>query len=193
MRNRLAVLFLLLLVAGCSRSPSDVYGGATAGGATPGGVYGEGVGEPRTTTSNLDPLNDASGAGAGELVNGAVPGTQQDFEINVGDRVYFGYDSTSLDDAARGTLERQATWLQQYPNLTVTIEGHTDERGTNDYNLALGERRAAAIKNYLTALGAVPDQMLTISYGEERPVDPAHNDVAYAQNRRGVTVVNVVN
>ena len=189
MRNRLAALFLILLATACTRSPSDIYGGATAGGATPGGVYGEGVGEPRTTTSNLDPLND----GAGELVNGAVAGTQQDFEINVGDRVYFDYDSTSLDDAARGTLERQAAWLQQYPNLTVTIEGHTDERGTNDYNLALGERRAAAIKTYLVALGVTPDQMLTISYGEERPVDPAHNDAAYAQNRRGVTVVNVVN
>lgn len=183
-KSALAALFALVLLAACSSDPGAIYSDGALG--PDGQPLGEGIGDPRTTTTELDPF-----AQAGEGV--ADPGTQADFEINVGDRVYFGYDGVTLDDEAQGTLDRQAAWLQQYDSVTVTIEGHTDERGTNDYNLALGERRSAAVKNYLVALGVEPARLLTISYGEERPVDPAHDDEAYAQNRRAVTIVNVVN
>ncbi|MCB1992953.1 MAG: peptidoglycan-associated lipoprotein Pal, partial [Geminicoccaceae bacterium] len=106
---------------------------------------------------------------------------------------FFEVYHTNLTELGRDTLAKQAPWLQQYPNYTVTIEVHADERGTREYNLALGERRATAVKNYLVALGVTPDRLLTISYGEERPVDPGRDETAYAQNRRAVTVINLVN
>jgi peptidoglycan-associated lipoprotein len=90
-------------------------------------------------------------------------------------------------------LDRQAAWLKQYPDVIVTVEGHADERGTREYNLALGDRRASAVKNYLVALQVSDDRILTISYGEERPDDPSHDEGAWAQNRRAVTVVNTIN
>lgn len=123
-------------------------------------------------------------------VNGVTPGTQQDLVVNVGDRVFFGYDQTDLTPEARGTIERQAAWLKQYPNLSITIEGHADERGTREYNLALGERRASAIKNYLMSQGVDSSRVQTISYGKERPAVPDSTAGAWSQNRRGVTVVN---
>lgn len=126
----------------------------------------------------------------GANINGVTPGTQQDLVVNVGDRVFFGYDQTDLSAEARGTLERQAAWLKQYNNLTITIEGHADERGTREYNLALGERRAATIKNYLLSLGVDASRVQTISYGKERPAVPDATPGAWSQNRRGVTVVN---
>ena len=107
----------------------------------------------------------------------------------VGDRVYFDYDSSVLSPTATQTLDKQAAWLKRYPDIIVTVEGHTDERGTREYNLALGDRRANAVKNYLVALQINPDRVLTISYGEERPVDPGHDEAAWAKNRRAVTVV----
>ncbi len=121
--------------------------------------------------------------------SGPEPGTQADLVVNVGDRVFFETDSSDLTSAARTTLENQATWLKQYPSLGVTIEGHADERGTREYNLALGERRANAVKNYLVALGVSPSRITTISYGKERPAVPGSNDTAWSQNRRGVTKV----
>lgn len=121
---------------------------------------------------------------------GAAPGTQADLVTNVGDRIFFGYDRYDLTPEARQTLEKQATWLNQYPNLSVTVEGHADERGTREYNLALGERRANAVKNYLVALGVSPTRVNTISYGKERPAVPGANENAWAQNRRGVTKVD---
>lgn len=124
-------------------------------------------------------------------VSGAqvAPGTQEDLAQNVGDRVFFGYDRYDLSDEARGVLEKQAAWLQQYANLSITIEGHADERGTREYNLALGERRANSVKNYLVALGVSPSRVNTISYGKERPAVLGSDESAWAQNRRGVTVV----
>lgn len=121
---------------------------------------------------------------------GAAPGTQADLVVNVGDRVFFGYDQYGVNDEARMTLDKQAAWLQQYSNLSVTIEGHADERGTREYNLALGERRANAVKNYLVAAGVSPSRINTISYGKERPAVPGANEAAWAQNRRGVTKVD---
>ena len=123
-------------------------------------------------------------------VNGVVAGSQQDLTVNVGDRVFFGYDQSELSSEARATLERQAAWLKQYANLTITVEGHADERGTREYNLALGDRRATSAKNYLLSLGVDASRIQTISYGKERPAVPDSSDAGFSQNRRAVTVVN---
>jgi peptidoglycan-associated lipoprotein len=121
---------------------------------------------------------------------GPTPGSAQDFILNVGDRVFFDFDRYDLKPAATATLARQAAWLKQYQNRTITIEGHADERGTREYNLALGERRANSVKNYLISQGVSADRIKTISYGKERPVALGHNEAAWSQNRRAVTVVN---
>ncbi len=120
---------------------------------------------------------------------GPAPGTQADLVVNVGDRIFFETDSSDLTLGARTTLENQATWLGQYQSLVVVIEGHADERGTREYNLALGDRRANSVKNYLVALGVSPSRLTVISYGKERPAVPGANDMAWSQNRRGVTLV----
>jgi len=122
--------------------------------------------------------------------SGPRPGSQQDLAANVGDRVFFDTDKSDIKGEARSTLERQAEWLKKYPNVTVTVEGHADERGTREYNLALGERRATAAKNVLVALGIPANRVSTISYGKERPAVVGSNESAWAQNRRAVTVVN---
>jgi peptidoglycan-associated lipoprotein len=118
------------------------------------------------------------------------PGSQQDLAATAGDRVFFDYDQSDIKPEGQETLRRQAEWLRRYPNVTVTIEGHCDERGTREYNLALGERRAQAVKNVLVALGIPAGRISTISYGKERPEIPHSDDASYAQNRRGVTTVN---
>ena len=143
--------------------------------------------EPVAPTDGLT-STDQSG-----LSSSATPGSQADLEQNVGDRVLFGFDSVTLDDPARTILQRQAAWLQQYPSISATIEGHTDERGTREYNLALGERRAAAAERYLSSLGVPDSRLMTISYGKDRPADPGSDEAAYAQNRRAVTVINATN
>jgi len=125
-----------------------------------------------------------------ENLDGPAPGTQADLVVNVGDRIFFGTDRYDLTPEARGVLDAQAQWLNQYPHLGITVEGHADERGTREYNLALGERRANSVKNYLVALGVSPSRITTISYGKERPAVPGSNETAWAQNRRGVTKVN---
>jgi peptidoglycan-associated lipoprotein len=128
----------------------------------------------------------------GETTTGAgapAPGTVAEFVEVVGDRVFFGFDRADLSPDARATLDRQAEWLQQYPDVQVQIEGHADERGTRNYNLALGDRRASAVRNYLVASGIDPSRIATISYGEERPIALGSNEQAWAQNRRAVTVV----
>ena len=128
--------------------------------------------------------------GTGTAGGGVTPGTQEDLVVNVGDRVFFAFDKYNLDDQARRTLEKQAAWLKTNTGNSVTIEGHCDERGTREYNIALGERRANAAKDYLVALGISPNRIKTISYGKERPVALGSNESAWAQNRRGVTQVN---
>jgi peptidoglycan-associated lipoprotein len=141
--------------------------------------------------------NDGSGTGGGAGGHGgglgsggpAKPGTQEDLVVNVGDRVFFEFNASDLTSEARATLDRQAAWLKKYSSVDVTIEGHCDERGTREYNLALGDRRATAVKNYLVADGVSASRVKTISYGKERPAVLGHNESAWAQNRRGVTVV----
>ena len=122
-------------------------------------------------------------------VGAATPGSPQDFAQNVGDRVLFIVDSSQITPTAAGILDRQATWLAQYPRYQITIEGHADERGTREYNLALGDRRANSAKNYLVARGISPSRLTTISYGKERPLAVGSDEESWAQNRRAVTVV----
>jgi peptidoglycan-associated lipoprotein len=128
--------------------------------------------------------------GAGMGSRSIVPGSQQDLEASAGDRVFFAFDRSDISPEARQILTRQADWLRRYPNVTVTIEGHCDERGTREYNLALGERRAQAAKNVLVASGISASRISTISYGKERPALVGSSEESYAQNRRAVTVVN---
>ena len=124
------------------------------------------------------------------LAGAAVPGSQQDFVVNVGDRVFFESDSTELSGQARATLDKQAQWLQTYNRYSFTIEGHADERGTREYNIALGARRAQAVREYLAARGIEQNRMRTISYGKERPVAVCNDISCWSQNRRAVTVLN---
>jgi peptidoglycan-associated lipoprotein len=134
------------------------------------------------------------GGGAGTVApptaSGPRAGSQQDLAATAGDRVYFAYDKSDITAESRQILEKQAAWLQKNANVTVTIEGHCDERGTREYNLALGERRANAVKNVLVALGVPANRVSTISYGKERPAVVGSTEAAWAQNRRGVTTVN---
>ncbi|MBX9618221.1 MAG: peptidoglycan-associated lipoprotein Pal [Hyphomicrobiales bacterium] len=120
----------------------------------------------------------------------ATPGSSQDFVVNVGDRVFFTVDATDVTPEGRTTLDRQATWLRQYPRYTFTIEGHADERGTREYNIALGARRAASVRDYLISRGIEASRMRTISYGKERPVAVCNDDSCWNQNRRAVTALN---
>ena len=122
--------------------------------------------------------------------DGAKPGSQLDLEINVGDRVFFDFDKSTLRPNGRTTIERWAAWLKTFPANKIIVEGHADERGTREYNLALGERRANASREYLISLGIDPNRVRTISFGKERPAIPASNENAWAQNRRGVAVVD---
>jgi peptidoglycan-associated lipoprotein len=120
----------------------------------------------------------------------AVPGSQQDFVVNVGDRVFFETDSTELTPQSIATLDKQAQWLATYAQYSFTIEGHADERGTREYNIALGARRAQAVRDYLTSRGIQAHRMRTISYGKERPVAVCNDISCWSQNRRAVTVLN---
>jgi peptidoglycan-associated lipoprotein len=118
-----------------------------------------------------------------------TPGSAQDFALNVGDRVFFDSDSAELTPTAQATLDKQARWLQRYPRSNFIIEGHADERGTREYNFALGARRAEATKNYLIARGISPNRIRTTSYGKERPVAVCNDISCWSQNRRAVTVL----
>ncbi len=120
---------------------------------------------------------------------GAGPGSVQEFASSVGDRVFFDSDSTEINAAGQATLDKQAAWLNQYGRYTFTIEGHADERGTREYNFALGARRAEATKEYLVAKGVAAARMKTISYGKERPVAVCNDISCWSQNRRAVTVL----
>jgi peptidoglycan-associated lipoprotein len=157
------------------------------------------------TTATLPPATAGSSTGTGsgvtssELGTGRPAGTVDQRPLAptqlaqelaaVGDRVFFSFDQYDLDAEARATVEQQANLLRRSPTINVRLEGHCDERGTREYNLALGERRANAVKDYLVALGIAPTRLTTVSYGEERPAVIGSNETAWAQNRRGVTVV----
>jgi peptidoglycan-associated lipoprotein len=135
--------------------------------------------------SNPNPADGQAAVGGA-----AAPGSPQDFVVSVGDRVFFESDSTELTPQARATLDKQAQWLQHYNRYTFTIEGHADERGTREYNIALGARRAQATREYLVSRGVDANRMRTISYGKERPVAVCNDISCWSQNRRAVTVLN---
>jgi peptidoglycan-associated lipoprotein len=137
----------------------------------------------KTPDPNADP------SGLGGRAGAATPGSQQDFVVNVGDRVFFETDSTDLTSQAQATLDKQSRWLAQYPRYTITIEGHADERGTREYNFALGAKRGEVTKNYLVARGVPASRIRTISFGKERPVAVCNDISCWSQNRRAVTVL----
>jgi peptidoglycan-associated lipoprotein len=118
-----------------------------------------------------------------------IPGSAEDFRVNVGDTVHFAYNEYNIEDADKAVLGRQAQWLAKYPAIRVTLEGHCDERGTREYNLALGARRANAVKEYLVSQGVSTGRLETVSYGKERPLCTESNEACWAQNRRGVTTI----
>ncbi len=124
------------------------------------------------------------------MAGAATPGSQQDFVVNVGDRVFFDTDSSELSPQARATLDKQAQWLNNYNRSAFTIEGHADERGTREYNIALGARRAQTVREYLISRGVQAQRIRTISYGKERPVAVCNDISCWSQNRRAVTVLN---
>ena len=163
-----ATLVSALAVAACTKKPPEVIPPQPTGVATP------------TPTPAPTPT----------APTGPVKGSYQDFlaSVNGQDIIYFDTDKYNIDDADMAALRAQAQWLLRYPNVRATIEGHCDERGTRDYNLALGERRANAAKNYLVGLGVSEDRLTTISYGKERPVALGSNEAAWAKNRRAATI-----
>ena len=166
--NFLSVLAAVALLAACETAPESSGNAQSSGGSS--------------TTS--------SSSGSSMAAVQIPAGSQEDLVVNVGDRVFFGFDSSDLTAESRAALEKQAAWMKKFGGVRVVLEGHCDERGTREYNLALGERRANAAKDYLVAFGINPARVKTISYGKERPAALGHNESAWAQNRRSVTVVD---
>jgi len=169
---RLATVSLLLAsagLAGCANKPKELPPQPVAA---------------STTTREAPPLPPSPPQPAGP-----VPGSQADFLASViSDTVHFEYDKYNIDGESEGILRSQAQWLSRYSGKSVTIEGHCDERGTREYNLALGERRANAAKNYLVGLGIDPGRITTVSYGKERPIALGSDEASWAKNRRAVTI-----
>ena len=128
-------------------------------------------------------------AAAAPAAPGILPGSLQDFKVNVGDTVHFGYNEYNVQDSDKGTLQKQAAWLNKYPQVAITVEGHADERGTREYNLALGARRANAVKEVLVSMGVSTSRLQTVSYGKERPICTQSAEDCWAQNRRGVSTI----
>lgn len=165
-----SVFAAALLLAACQTAPEQTKATAGKGGAAP---------------TAAAPATTEQGGGAGAV----TPGTEQDLVANVGDRIFFDFDKSDVRADSRSKLDSWADWLKKYPQVTAVIEGHCDERGTREYNLALGERRASAAKSYLVAKGIDAKRVQTISYGKERPAVLGSNEAAWAQNRRAVLVV----
>ena len=163
--NLFAIMLLTSFLAACATAPTETSSSTT------------------NTTSQSEVVG-------GEVVGGIYVGTDtvEMLAIDVPDRVFFAYDSYSLAASAQATLNKQAKWLKANPSVAIAVEGHADERGTREYNLALGDRRASSVKDYLMSQGISSNRISTISYGKERPVKSGSNDTAWAQNRRSVTV-----
>jgi len=177
-KRYLCMCAAVLMLAACSTTPENAGGAAGDGSGNTGVPVVSGT-EGSTVPPVLSPEQEELAAAE-----------KEGLDISVGDRVFFGYDMSDLSPEARTTLESQVAWLRKYPSLTVTIEGHADERGTREYNLALGERRAISVKNYLIALGVEVERINVVSYGKERPAVLGTGEEVWQQNRRAVTVVN---
>ncbi len=158
--GQLASVCALFVVAACASKPTAV-----------------------TASSNQTSTNS-------QVQSSVLPGSEKDFRVNVGDTVHFEYNRYDLHDTDKSLLQRQATWLNKYPSVRVTIEGNCDERGTREYNLALGARRANSVKEYLVSLGISMGRLDTISYGKERPICSESTEACWAQNRRAVTAIS---
>jgi len=165
-----------LLTAACA--VLLISGAACASKPKPG--TNDGMGPGSTTGSS-------TGVDSGSMA--PIPGSEQDFVVNVGDRVYFDYDQYTIRSDAQPILDGQARWLNQYRSVRIRIEGNADERGTREYNFALGGRRAESVRDYLVSRGIDPTRIETISYGKERPIDPGSNEEAWARNRNGHTAI----
>ena len=172
----LASALLVFFLAACSTTPKDTADSSGSGSTS--------------TSSDVSSSGETTSTETTSTSASIEPGSQEDLIVNVGDRVFFNYDSAELDSDAQELLQDQVVWLKQFSDVSVIIEGHCDERGTREYNLALGEKRAQSVKNYLINLGISSDRVSTISYGKERPSVVGSNDGAWAQNRRSVTKVN---
>ena len=187
-KRMVALAAVLLIAAACESTPDDTAATAGDGDAT------ETSSTSSAQSSDSGGGDDAGGSDDVDVAtvdsSGPIPGSQEDLVQNVGDRVFFEYDSAVLTPDGRRTLERQAEWLRLFPEHNVMIEGHCDERGTREYNLALGERRASAARDYLVAFGMDSARVTTTSYGKERPYALGHNEESWSLNRRSVTVVN---
>lgn len=185
LRRLVAAAAVVVAVAACETATEDTGTAGTAGGA---GVGAAGSGP---VTGMPSGGGSSSGYGTGGVQRSTLgsPGDVEREMVSVGDTVYFVFDSYSLDSQSQATLDRQAALLLKYTAIQATIEGHTDERGTREYNLALGDRRANAVRDYLIAYGIAPNRLRTISYGEERPAMVGSTEAAWAKNRRAVTVV----
>jgi peptidoglycan-associated lipoprotein len=150
----------------------------------------ENDGSGNTGSQSAAPTTSSTAPVTSTAISGPTPGTQEHLTVNVGDRVFFDTDQSDLTADSREVLEKVAVWMNSYPVATVIVEGHADERGTREYNLALGERRANSVSDYLVALGVNPNRLQTVSFGKEQPAVLGSNDEAWAQNRRGVFKVN---
>lgn len=162
--SKVVLLTAVLALSACAKSPFDRSGNGAGGGAG-------GLNDGSISSSSLDPNSPAY------------------FNQTIGDTVLFAVDQSTLSDAARGTLSQQANWLSNNPNYTAIIEGHADEQGTREYNLALGARRAAAARDFLVANGVADNRLRTVTFGKERPLEACSTESCYAKNRRSVTVV----
>jgi peptidoglycan-associated lipoprotein len=181
MRLKIIGLFAALLLVAACQAPSDDSASGEGEGGTDGGAS---VGSSDTGDVSTGDVS------TGDVSTGPEVGSVDEWMQDVGYMVQFGFDKSNLMSEARAILDRQAEWLMMYSGYSMTVEGHCDERGTREYNLALGERRAASVKNYLVALGVDPSRISTISYGKERPLAMGHDEGAWSQNRRGVSILN---
>lgn len=178
--NILGTIAAVALVAACSSTPEETSDSGGTGGS-------ETTSSAPVAAAPAAPA--VSVAAAPAAPTGPAKGSQEDLVVNVGDRVFFDFNKYNLSSESRDVLEKQAIWLKKYRLITITIEGHADERGTREYNLALGERRANSAKDYLVALGVAAARIRTVSYGKERPEALGSNEAAWSQNRRSVTTV----
>ena len=165
-------IFMVLFVAACATTPKDSADSSGSGSSSSG-----------SDVSSEGTITETAGSGI-------VSGSQEDLIVNVGDRVFFEFDSSELTVDAQATLDAQAAWLMQYPDTNITVEGHADERGTREYNLALGDKRAFSVYSYLAQAGIDTNRMEYVSWGKERPEVIGSDETAYSQNRRGVTLVS---
>ena len=169
-KGMVTVVAAVLVLAACETAPDE-------------SASASGEGEATMTESETVMVEE-------EVIVGPALESQEGLTATYGDRVFFDFDKSDIKPEARRTVVGWADWMRRFPSRTVTIEGHCDERGTREYNLALGERRATAVKNFMVALGIDPNRVTTLSYGKERPAVLGSNEWAWAQNRRGVVVVN---